>query len=94
MAENGRYFARSGSRKGDSALPPSVDARDSVKPVEATFAGAPVPHPSGCLGGPTKNHILKVQSVKDGTHNVIVYCKANAGRRIVDVIEALRSQGR
>lgn len=49
---------------------------------------------SGWSNGLAKNHTLKVQAVKDGTHNVIVYCKANTGKRIVDAIAALNEQSR
>lgn len=49
---------------------------------------------SGWSNGLAKNHTLKVQSVKDGTHNVIVYCKGKASKRIVEAIEALRGQAR
>jgi hypothetical protein len=47
---------------------------------------------SGWSNGLAKNHTLKVQAVKDATHNVILYCKANTGKRIVDAIEALTKQ--
>lgn len=49
---------------------------------------------SGWSNGLAKNHTLKVQAVKDGTHNVIVYCKANPSKRIVEAIEALRGEAR
>lgn len=43
---------------------------------------------SGWTSGMAKSRTLRLKAVKDATHNVIVYCKANLTRRVADAIEA------
>ncbi len=43
---------------------------------------------SGWINGMAKSRTLRLKAVKDATHNVIVYCKANLTRRVADAIEA------
>lgn len=45
---------------------------------------------SGWTNGMAKSRTLRLKAVKDVTHNVIVYCKANLTRRVADAIEALK----
>lgn len=45
---------------------------------------------SGWTNGMAKSRTLKLKAVKDATHSVIVYCKANLTRRVADAIEALK----
>ncbi len=45
---------------------------------------------SGWTNGMAKSRTLRLKAVKDATHNVIVYCKANLTRRVADAIEALK----
>jgi len=45
---------------------------------------------SGWTNGMAKSRTLNLKAVKDATHNVIIYCKANLTRRVADAIEALK----
>jgi HdeA/HdeB family protein len=42
---------------------------------------------SGWFNGHMKRHSINVQRVKDGIHEVIVYCKANPDVKVVDAVE-------
>ena len=45
---------------------------------------------SGWTNGMAKSRTLRLKAVKDATHNVIVYCKANLTKRVAEAIEALK----
>jgi HdeA/HdeB family len=45
---------------------------------------------SGWSNGLAKSRTLNIKAVKDATHNVIVYCKANLTKRVGDAIDALK----
>jgi HdeA/HdeB family len=45
---------------------------------------------SGWSNGLAKNRTLKIKAVKDATHNVIIYCKANLSKRVSDAVEATK----
>jgi hypothetical protein len=44
---------------------------------------------SGWYNGLAKKHAVNVPRVKDNIHNVIVYCKANTGKRVIQAIDAV-----
>ncbi|MDB5649911.1 MAG: hypothetical protein JWL62_1431, partial [Hyphomicrobiales bacterium] len=44
---------------------------------------------SGWYNGLAKKHAVNVPRVKEGIHNVIVYCKANTGKRVIQAIDAV-----
>lgn len=41
-----------------------------------------------------KDRTLKVAAVKAATHDVIVYCKANAAKRVAEAVEAVKPKSR
>lgn len=45
---------------------------------------------SGWYNGLAKAHVLNVARVKDSVHEIIAYCKANAGKRVTQAIEEMR----
>ncbi len=44
---------------------------------------------SGWYNGLAKKHAINVQRTKDGIHNVIVYCKANPGKKVIQAIDVI-----
>jgi hypothetical protein len=44
---------------------------------------------SGWYNGLAKKHALNVRRTKDGIHNVIVYCKANPARTVIQAIDVI-----
>jgi len=44
---------------------------------------------SGWYNGLAKKHAINVPRVKQQIHNVIVYCKANKDKRIIQAIDAM-----
>ena len=42
---------------------------------------------SGWYNGLAKKHAINVPRVKEGIHNVIVHCKANQGKTIIQAID-------
>jgi len=49
---------------------------------------------SGWLNGRAKNHFINVDRTKDGIHQVIVYCKANPNKKVVDAVKILINQAK
>lgn len=47
---------------------------------------------SGWYNGLAKKHAINVPRVKEGIHNVIVYCKANKDKRIIQAIDIILKQ--
>jgi inactivated superfamily I helicase len=47
---------------------------------------------SGWYNGLAKKHAINVPRVKEGIHNVIVYCKANRDKRIIQAIDIILKQ--
>ena len=47
---------------------------------------------SGWYNGLAKKHAVNVPRVKEGIHNVIVYCKANGDKRIIQAIDFILKQ--
>lgn len=47
---------------------------------------------SGWYNGLAKKHAINVPRVKAGIHNVIVHCKANKGKTIIQAIDAVLKQ--
>jgi hypothetical protein len=47
---------------------------------------------SGWYNGLAKKHAINVPRVKENIHNVIVYCKANQGKRVIQAIDAVLKQ--
>ena len=47
---------------------------------------------SGWYNGLAKKHAVNVPRVKEGIHNVIVYCKANRDKRIIQAIDVILKQ--
>ena len=47
---------------------------------------------SGWYNGLAKKHAINVPRVKEGIHNVIVYCKANKDKRIIQAIDVILKQ--
>jgi hypothetical protein len=47
---------------------------------------------SGWYNGLAKKHAINVPRVKEGIHNVIVYCKANQDKRIIQAIDVILKQ--
>lgn len=45
---------------------------------------------SGWSNGLAKSRTLKLKAVKDATHNVVIYCKANLSKRVSDAVEATK----
>jgi hypothetical protein len=52
---------------------------------DADFLGAWY---SGWWNGHLKRHSINVARAKQGIHEVIVYCKANPGSKVVDAVDA------
>ena len=48
----------------------------------------------GWYNGLAKKHAVIVPRVKEGIHNVIVYCKANRDKRIIQAIDVILKQDR
>jgi hypothetical protein len=44
---------------------------------------------SGCYNGLAKKIAINVPRVKEGIHKVIVYCKANQEKRIIQAIDII-----
>ena len=44
---------------------------------------------SGWFNGRNKKHMINVDRTKQGIHDVIVYCKANLDKKVVDAIDAV-----
>jgi inactivated superfamily I helicase len=44
---------------------------------------------SGWYNGLAKKHAINVPRVKEGIHNVIVYCKANRGKLVIQAIDVI-----
>jgi hypothetical protein len=44
---------------------------------------------SGWFNGRNKTHLINVVRTKEGIHEVIVYCKANPDKKVVDAIETV-----
>ncbi len=49
---------------------------------------------SGWLNGRAKSHFINVDRTKDGIHQVIVYCKANPDKKVVDAVKILVNQAK
>ena len=49
---------------------------------------------SGWLNGRAKSHFINVNRTKEGVHQVIVDCKANPDKKVVDVVAAFVKQVR
>jgi hypothetical protein len=47
---------------------------------------------SGWYNGLAKKHAINVPRVKEGIHNVIVHCKANQGKTIIQAIDYVLKQ--
>ena len=47
---------------------------------------------SGWLNGRAKSHFINVDRTKDGIHQVIVYCKANPDKLVVDAVKIVVDQ--
>ena len=44
---------------------------------------------SGWYNGLAKKHALNVKRTKEGIHNVIVYCKANPTKKVIQAIDVI-----
>jgi inactivated superfamily I helicase len=44
---------------------------------------------SGWYNGLAKKHAINVARTKAGIHNVIVYCKSNPGRKVIEAIDVI-----
>lgn len=44
---------------------------------------------SGWYNGQTKRHVINVARVKEGIHQVIVYCKANPDKMVIDAVQTV-----
>ncbi|UFX44468.1 hypothetical protein HAP47_0036710 [Bradyrhizobium sp. 41S5] len=44
---------------------------------------------SGWYNGLAKKHAINVPRTKAGIHNVIVYCKANPGKKVIQAIDVI-----
>ena len=49
---------------------------------------------SGWYNGLAKKHAINVSRTKAGIHNVIVYCKANPGRKVIEAIDVILKEER
>ena len=49
---------------------------------------------SGWLNGRAKSHYIDVDRTKAGIHQVIVYCKANPDKKVVDAVKIVVNQVR
>ncbi len=47
---------------------------------------------SGWYNGLAKKHAINIPRVKEGIHNVIVHCKANKGKTIIQAIDFILKQ--
>jgi hypothetical protein len=47
---------------------------------------------SGWYNGLAKKHAINIPRVKEGIHNVIVHCKANRGKTIIQAIDFVLKQ--
>src|SRR5262245_52465367 len=47
---------------------------------------------SGWYNGLAKKHAINIPRVKAGIHNVIVHCRANKGKTIIQAIDAVLKQ--
>ena len=43
---------------------------------------------SGWFNGHMKRHTINIKRTKEGIHEVIVYCKANPDKKVVEAVEA------
>ena len=43
---------------------------------------------SGWLNGHNKKHMINVTRTKDAIHNVIIYCKANPDKKVLDAVQS------
>ena len=48
---------------------------------------------AGWFNGRSKKHMINVGRTKDGIHNVIVYCKANPSKKVIEAVQAAVSGG-
>jgi hypothetical protein len=53
---------------------------------DADFLGVWV---SGWYNGRNKRHMINVDRTKEGIHEVIVYCKANPDKMVVDAVDSV-----
>src|SRR6478609_508961 len=44
---------------------------------------------SGWYNGLAKKHAINVSRTKEGIHNVIVYCKANPSKKVIQAIDVI-----
>lgn len=44
---------------------------------------------SGWFNGHNKKHMINVDRTKEGIHQVIVYCKANLDKKVIDAVETV-----
>lgn len=44
---------------------------------------------SGWYNGRNKKHMINVIRTKEGIHDVIVYCKANLDKKVIDAVESV-----
>ena len=44
---------------------------------------------SGWYNGLAKKHAINVSRTKEGIHNVIVYCKANPAKKVIQAIDVI-----
>jgi hypothetical protein len=49
---------------------------------------------SGWYNGLAKKHLLQVNRIKELQHNIIVYCKANQSKKVIQAIDAVFTQYR
>lgn len=47
---------------------------------------------SGWMNALAKSHELNVPAIRDGSHKVIVYCKANKAKRVSDAVAAVAKE--
>ena len=46
---------------------------------------------SGWYNGRNKKHMINVVRTKEGIHDVIVYCKANPGKKVTEAVDSVLS---
>ena len=44
---------------------------------------------AGWFNGRTKKHMINIVKTKDGIHEVIVYCKANPDKKVIEAIDSV-----
>lgn len=76
-------------RLGRKALPNGLSDRSGAS--DADFLGVWY---SGWYNGLAKKHAINVPRVKQQIHNVIVHCKANTGKTIIQAIDFVLKQER